>query len=146
MTKKHEGAGIDRKLHDPVKDKLPPVFPLDLSRTKSISDLVRGMADYRQGEFAKAVDRLRLSLSPGAEVAYRDGIAYLFLAMAQQKLGRIEEARESMAKARVVAEEKFPKVDRGQLLGSSWSDWVRFQVIRREAEELVKPPAPVSQK
>jgi serine/threonine-protein kinase len=108
--------------------------------------LVRGMADYRQGEFAKAVDRLRLSLSPGAEVAYRDGIAYLFLAMAQQKLGRIEEARESMAKARVVAEEKFPKVDRGQLLGSSWSDWVRFQVIRREAEELVKPPAPVSQK
>ena len=45
MTKKHEGAGIDRKLHDPVKDKLPPVFPLDLSRTKSISDLVRGMAD-----------------------------------------------------------------------------------------------------
>ena len=45
MTTKHEGAGIDRKLHDPVKDKLSPVFPLDLSKIKSVSDLVRGMAD-----------------------------------------------------------------------------------------------------
>jgi deoxyhypusine synthase len=45
LTKKHEGSGIDRTLHDPVKDKLSPVFPLDLSRAKSINDLVRGMAD-----------------------------------------------------------------------------------------------------
>ena len=45
MKNKHEGAGKDRKLHDPVKDKLSPVFPLDLSKAKNISDLVRGMAD-----------------------------------------------------------------------------------------------------
>ena len=45
MKQKHEGAGIDRKLHDPVKDKLSPVFPLDLSKVKNISELVRGMAN-----------------------------------------------------------------------------------------------------
>ncbi len=45
MKNKHKGTGIDRKLHDPVKDKLSPVFPLDLSKAKTISDLVRGMAD-----------------------------------------------------------------------------------------------------
>lgn len=45
MKQKHEGAGKDRKLHDPVKDKLSPVFPLDLSKGKTISDLLRGMAD-----------------------------------------------------------------------------------------------------
>jgi deoxyhypusine synthase len=45
LTKKREGAGIDRKLHDPVKDKLSPVFPLDLSKIQSVSDLVKGMAD-----------------------------------------------------------------------------------------------------
>ena len=44
MKKKHEGAGKDRKLHDPVKDKLSPVFPLDLSKAKNISELVRGMS------------------------------------------------------------------------------------------------------
>lgn len=41
----HSGAGIERKLHDPVKDKLQPVYPLDLSKASSISDLVHAMAD-----------------------------------------------------------------------------------------------------
>jgi deoxyhypusine synthase len=45
LAKKHQGAGIDRKLHDPVEDKLSPVFPLDLSKVKTINDLVRAMAD-----------------------------------------------------------------------------------------------------
>jgi deoxyhypusine synthase len=39
-----EGAGVDRKLHDPVADKLVPLEPLDLSRVHSIDDLVRAMA------------------------------------------------------------------------------------------------------
>ena len=60
MTKKHEGAGIDRKLHDPVKDKLSPVFPLDLSKAKSLSDLVRGMADtaFTGRQLGEAIDVL----------------------------------------------------------------------------------------
>jgi deoxyhypusine synthase len=32
-----------RILHDPVKDKLKPIFPLDLSKVKSVDDLVRAM-------------------------------------------------------------------------------------------------------
>ena len=40
-----EGTGIERILHDPVADKLQPVYPLDLSRVKTVNDLVRQMAD-----------------------------------------------------------------------------------------------------
>jgi len=40
----HEGAGIDRKLHDPIDDKLIPLAPLDLGKIRSIDDLVRAMA------------------------------------------------------------------------------------------------------
>ncbi len=60
MAKKNEGAGIDRKLHDPVKDKLSPVFPLDLSKAKTISALVRGMADtaFTGRQLGEAVDVL----------------------------------------------------------------------------------------
>ena len=60
LTKKHGGAGIDRKLHDPAKDKLSPVFPLDLSRVKNVSDLVRGMADtaFTGRQLGEAVDVL----------------------------------------------------------------------------------------
>lgn len=76
MTKKHEGAGIDRKLHDPVKDKLSPVFPLDLSRAKSISDLVRGMADtaFTGRQLGEAVDVL--------EVMARDKNCYVVMTLA----------------------------------------------------------------
>jgi deoxyhypusine synthase len=60
LAKKRQGAGIDRKLHDPVKDKLSPVFPLDLARTKTIADLVRGMADtaFTGRQLGEAVDVL----------------------------------------------------------------------------------------
>jgi len=60
LSKKHEGAGVDRKLHDPVKDKLSPVFPLDLSKVGGISDLVRGMADtaFTGRQLGEAVDVL----------------------------------------------------------------------------------------
>jgi deoxyhypusine synthase len=60
LAKKNEGAGIDRKLHDPVKDKLSPVFPLDLSKAKTISALVRGMADtaFTGRQLGEAVDVL----------------------------------------------------------------------------------------
>ncbi|MGH9577837.1 MAG: deoxyhypusine synthase family protein, partial [Terriglobales bacterium] len=40
-----EGSGSERKLHDPVEDKLVPVYPLDLSKCRTIDELVRGMAD-----------------------------------------------------------------------------------------------------
>ena len=40
----HDGAGIDRKLHDPIEDRLIPLEPLDLSRIRSIDDLVRAMS------------------------------------------------------------------------------------------------------
>src|SRR5579885_449739 len=40
----HDGAGIDRKLHNPVEDRLIPLEPLDLGSVHSIDGLVRGMA------------------------------------------------------------------------------------------------------
>ncbi len=39
----HQGAGIERKLHNPVEDKLEPVYPLDLAKIHSIDELVRAM-------------------------------------------------------------------------------------------------------
>ena len=41
MAKKKGATG--RILHDPVKDHLTPIFPLDLSKVHSIDDLVRAM-------------------------------------------------------------------------------------------------------
>jgi deoxyhypusine synthase len=40
----HDGAGIERKLHNPIEDKLVPLEPLDLSKVRSIDGLVRAMS------------------------------------------------------------------------------------------------------
>jgi deoxyhypusine synthase len=38
------GEGVDRDLHDPIRDKLIPLEPLDLGKIRSIDDLVRAMS------------------------------------------------------------------------------------------------------
>jgi deoxyhypusine synthase len=45
MPKSPNKTVTGRVLHDPVKDKLRPIFPLDLSKIKTIDDLVRAMGD-----------------------------------------------------------------------------------------------------
>ncbi len=47
-----------RVLHDPVKDKLRPIYPLDLSRIKTIDDLVRAMGEtaYTARQIGDAAD------------------------------------------------------------------------------------------
>lgn len=44
MAKQKKGV-TGRVLHDPIKDKLRPIFPLDLAKAQTIDALVRGMAD-----------------------------------------------------------------------------------------------------
>jgi deoxyhypusine synthase len=41
----HDGSGIDRKLHNPIEDRLIPLEPLDLKNIRSIDDLVRAMGN-----------------------------------------------------------------------------------------------------
>ena len=40
----HDGAGIDRKLHNPIEDRLVPLESLDLSKVRTVNDLVRAMS------------------------------------------------------------------------------------------------------
>jgi deoxyhypusine synthase len=42
---RYDGHGIERRLHRPEEDKLVPLSPLDLSRIKTIDDLVRAMGN-----------------------------------------------------------------------------------------------------
>src|ERR1700684_887615 len=45
MAKRQEKTVTGRVLHDPVKDKLRPMFPVDLSKCRTIDELVRAMGD-----------------------------------------------------------------------------------------------------
>ncbi len=60
MAKKSGKTVTGRVLHDPVKDKLRPIFPLDLSKIKTIDNLVRAMGDtaYTARQIGDAADVL----------------------------------------------------------------------------------------
>ena len=60
MPQKPSKTITGRVLHDPVKDKLRPIFPLDLSKIHTIDDLVRAMADtaYTARQVGDAADVL----------------------------------------------------------------------------------------
>src|SRR3984957_17643211 len=51
-----------RVLHDPVKDKLRPIFPLDLSKTRTIDQLVRAMGNtaYTARQIGDGADVLEI--------------------------------------------------------------------------------------
>lgn len=60
MAKSSDRTVTGRVLHDPVKDKLRPIYPLDLSQIKTIDDLVRAMGDtaYTARQIGDAADVL----------------------------------------------------------------------------------------
>ncbi|HEY1469369.1 MAG TPA: deoxyhypusine synthase family protein [Candidatus Acidoferrum sp.] len=60
MAKHRNKTVTGRVLHDPVKDKLRPIFPLDLSQCHTIDDLVRAMGDtaYTARQIGDAADVL----------------------------------------------------------------------------------------
>jgi len=78
--KKHdteaEGAGIERTLHDPISDKLVPLEPLDLSKIKTVDDMVRAMAKtaFTGRQLGQAADVL--------EAMARDKDAFVVMTLA----------------------------------------------------------------
>jgi len=76
MPKSPSKTVTGRVLHDPVKDKLRPIYPLDLSKIKTIDDLVRAMGDtaYTARQIGDAADVL--------EVMARDKDCFVVMTLA----------------------------------------------------------------
>jgi tetratricopeptide (TPR) repeat protein len=95
--------------------------------------LAKGLADYRAGRHAEAVQWLK-RFPPNADGNHWDATKFAVLAMAQHGLGRAEEAWASLANAEWIIA-KMPDPTKGQPFEAvNWHDWVHAQVLCREAE------------
>jgi WD40 repeat protein/tetratricopeptide (TPR) repeat protein len=105
---------------------------LDAARNKAILKTL-GAALYRAGRYDAAVQRLNeaTAVTGRGEPA----IDWLFLAMAQHRLGRHDRARESFAKALSLMDEKA-------LAALTWEWRLEWVVVRKEAETLIQPKGP----
>jgi eukaryotic-like serine/threonine-protein kinase len=96
---------------------------------------VKGLAEYRQGHFAAAIEWLR-KVEPTGGVPARTTQLYATLAMAQFRSGQTDAARASLADAVKLAETKLthPRID--------WSDELIARCLLREAQALIAPAPP----
>jgi tetratricopeptide (TPR) repeat protein len=101
----------------------------------------KGLADYRQGRFASAVEWMQKSI---ADPFYGQGHSrylqsYMVLAMAHYRLNEHEEARATFAKGVEIEESKLPKLD-SAYLGPDWywRDLVIAHALKNEAQALLE--------
>jgi hypothetical protein len=112
-----------------------------LTKGKDSGDLpwfqfVKGLAEYRLGHFASAVEWTRKVLSDAAHDSNRDAEACMVLAMAQHELKQTDEARDTLATGFDIVNTKMPKLDSGDL-GSGWVDWIIAHALLAEAKALI---------
>jgi tetratricopeptide (TPR) repeat protein len=108
--------------------------------TTSAVQLVRGMAEYRQGSYAQAQTWLTEAIRSQPEVR---GVALLFRAMANHQLTKTNAARADFEAAGQVMK---PMGDRTKLTADILStDDLVFWIVYSEAEELLDSAAPPQQ-
>ena len=109
--------------------------------------LAHALADYRAGDFTVAKEWIDKCLhSDKGMGGYGIAMAKLLGAMIQARLGNDEQARNEWAKAAEFCK-SLPQIERGQLLyPSDWHDGIGVELLRREAEQLLKSTSPADAK
>jgi serine/threonine protein kinase len=93
-------------------------------------EFVKGLSDYRRGNFAAAIPRLTNVTTQEGNAA-RTVEAYVTLAMAQQQLNQKEEARASLANGMRILNTARPE-------GITWNDQLIAHFLMREARALIE--------
>jgi WD40 repeat protein/serine/threonine protein kinase/Flp pilus assembly protein TadD len=110
----------------------------------------RGMAEYRAGRFQTAVEWLEKSSQRCPKTMEGNqckALTNLFLAMAYARLepAARDKARKALDQALEIVGRDMPKAGSADF-GSAWYDWLHIQIVRPEAEEVVKRKAPEQRK
>jgi Tetratricopeptide repeat len=130
---------------------LAPPPPEDLARIVALADLavnrgkdhkyapyflmVRGMAAYRAGDWAAALDWCGRSRQRNSDIQEMVALDLLFEAMAHQKLSQIQPARAAFAQAVELMKRYRPKdLD----VSGPKKDWLFCDVVRKEVESLLE--------
>ena len=104
----------------------------------------QGALAYRAGRFPQAVPLFKQSLQRDANSG-RAVLNWLWLALANQRLGKAEEARRWLKKAQAFLDqyrEGMPGRAEEEL-GLHYHNWLEAHVLRREAEALILSTGPL---
>jgi hypothetical protein len=103
------------------------------------------LVDYRAGAFDPAVEQLAKLINAEAENQF-EGIrtqaslqatAHTVFAMAAHR-AKHQMIDVELQMAKHVVQTIMPKPERGERFGDDWQDWLRCQILLREAEALIE--------
>ena len=100
--------------------------------------LSKGISDFRHEDFETALQTLEstASLFRKKVSVEQNGIATdLYLAMTYERIGQHAKAQQGLEVVRKTMR-SLPSADAGDI--PAWNDWMMLQIVRREAEEVVK--------
>ncbi len=105
-----------------------------------------GLAEYRQGQFANAIEWMHKARETCAEAQLpawtherernTSAGAYLVEAMAYHQLNQSTEAHAALTRGFEILRGQLPKADSGDT-GRDWHDWLTVQILLREAEQAI---------
>ncbi len=107
--------------------------------------LARALAEYRKGDWEAAQTWCREGqdkIGDPKQVPYLVAHYCVVQAMAQHRTGQFEQAKSSLLVAHKIIRETYP--DAPLKLTSRWPDWMLYDVLCREAEQLIEPSSPNS--
>ena len=97
--------------------------------------LAKGLAEYRRAHFSSAADWVLKALAE-PDQSSRDPQAYLVLAMAQFKSGKLAESRAALDVGARIIQTRAPRpASAGP--GVDWADWIIARALLKEAKELI---------
>src|SRR5262249_55120484 len=128
-------------VHDP--EQLAPLVKRALSVPESHEydypwiRFAEGLYHYRCGRFAEALGACGKSLADKQSALWPPLLAmnHYVEAMSLHHLVKAEKARQAMAKASRLLDEKAPRLNS---LEGSWNAWLCCRILRREAEALIE--------
>ena len=105
--------------------------------------VTKGLAAYRRGQFAAALDSVRKGLVEQHTDPNIHSLAYALLAMSQFRLNEFQEAKKNLAKAIEIQQQQDTiKVKRDSWQTDYWHDWwhdwLITQIVLREARSLIE--------
>jgi hypothetical protein len=102
--------------------------------------------EYRAGHFAAAAEHVRHVIRARKGGNSPEADTFSVLAMAQHRLGKLKESRDSFAKARRAMEGMMPDFEQGQTFNNKqdWYSAIWSQMLFREAGQVMKEPAPAT--
>jgi serine/threonine protein kinase/tetratricopeptide (TPR) repeat protein len=102
---------------------------------------IKGLAEYRAGQYASAIDRVSKSIGQPTIVRgpRPDAAAFLVMAMAQHQLKRPDEARAALTKGADIVNTNLLNRENATL-DENWADWLVADILLREARTLIESP------